>query len=295
MQLQGKQALVTGATGTVGGQIALRLMQAGMRVRALVRRPEEARDLAAAGIEIMPGDLNDAASIAKVMAGAQLVVHSAAYIGGDLALAEATNVQGTRHMVEAALQAKPEAFVHISTISVYDLYNQKEFSESSPLCPAPSNPYQATKTAAEQLVWKGAAAGLPVLVIRPCNVLSAQPRSYWGARALEKVAAGFDRWHPEGLFPWVHVDNLADLVLLALGTPGTLGQAFNAIDGYVPEVEYWGKLARWAGNTNPPVGQPLGWHFSMEKSHALGYRPRVSFADAMEELAVWARANGYQA
>lgn len=293
MELRGKRALVTGITGTVGSRIAHRLIAEGMSVRALVRRPEPAAELCRLGVEWVQGDLTDEGQVMAAMEGVQLVVHSAAYIGGDWEIAQRTNVQGTQNMVTAALQALPELFVHISTISVYDLYHETEFHEASPLCPNPKNAYQATKTEAERIIWRASAEGLPALVIRPSNVLSAQPTSYWGPIALQRVAAGFHAWHPDGLFPWVHVENLVDLLLLAIRSPQAVGEAYTAVDGYVPNSEYWGRLAAWVGNTRTPEGNPARWHFSMEKSRALGYQPRLTFAEAMDELKAYARASGY--
>ncbi len=62
--------LVTGATGTVGSEVVRRLAAAGERVRAFVRNPAKAAALAAPGVEIVQGDLGDAASVDRAMAGA---------------------------------------------------------------------------------------------------------------------------------------------------------------------------------------------------------------------------------
>lgn len=290
MELQGKLALVTGITGTVGSRIADRLINEGMKVRALVRRLPEASD---ANIEYVLGDITNADSVRTAMQGAQVVVHAAASIGSDPEIAERTNVQGTQIMLDAALQAKPELFVHISTISVYDLYNATSFDETSPLCPDPQNVYQATKTEAERRVWQASETGLPVLVIRPCNVLSAHPTSAWGPLALKRVADGFNRWHPDGFFPWVHVENLVDLTLLTMQSPEAVGQAYTAIDGDVTNTEYWGRIAKMVGNTLAPEGALRRWHFSNEKARKLGWQSRFTFEEAMAELEAYARANGY--
>lgn len=291
MNLQGKLALITGITGTVGSRIAQRLLAEGMTVRALVRRPTPMAEFPE--VEWVQGDITDPETVRAAMQGAQVVIHAAAYIGADPDLAERTNVHGTQIMLDAALQARPELFVHISTISVYDLYNETTFDETAPLCPDPKNPYQATKTEAERRVWQASAAGLPVLVIRPSNVLSVHPTSYWGPIALQKMAEGAVRWHPDGLFPWVHVENLVDLTLLAMHSPEAVGQAYTAVDGDVPNTEYWGQIAQWVGNTQAPDGIARRWHFSAAKARKLGWQTRITFAAAMAELEAHAKANGY--
>lgn len=296
MNLQGKTAFLTGITGTVGSRLAHRLTAAGARVKALVRRPDPMPEFEALGVELIRGDITDPKSLPAAMAGSDLVIHAAAYIGGDVETARLTNIRGTENIVAAALAAKPGLFVHISTISVYDLYSgATEFDERSPITSDPKNPYQETKAAAERAVWQGAEQGLPVLVLRPCNVLSIHPTSYWGPIAVQRVAEGFHRWHPDGIFPWIHVENLCDLTLLAIQTPGAVGQAYTAIDGHVPNTEYWGRIARWVGNTAEPDGVPARWHFHTEKNRSLGYEPRVSFEEAMEELHGYARQKGFDA
>ncbi|HLO01591.1 MAG TPA: NAD-dependent epimerase/dehydratase family protein [Symbiobacteriaceae bacterium] len=292
MELQGKRALITGITGTVGSRIAHRLLAEGMTVRALVRRPT-IPEFTDSTVEWVQGDITNAESVRAAMDDVQVVIHAAAYIGADPDLSERTNIQGTQIMLDAALQVRPELFVHISTISVYDLYNETSFDETAPLCPDPKNPYQATKTEAERRVWQASEAGLPVLVIRPSNVLSIHPTSYWGPIALQKMAEGAVRWHPDGLFPWVHVENLVDLTLLAMRRPAAVGQAYTAVDGEVSNTDYWGRIAQLVGNAQAPDGVLRRWHFSAAKARKLGWQTRVTYEEAMVELEAYARANGY--
>ena len=54
---------MTGATGFVGGALARLLRDEGHEVRALVRDPARASDLAALGVELVPGDLDDATAL----------------------------------------------------------------------------------------------------------------------------------------------------------------------------------------------------------------------------------------
>lgn len=63
--------LVTGITGHVGGATAENLLASGHRVRALVRNPEKASAWAAKGVELLPGDLNNVASITGALRGVE--------------------------------------------------------------------------------------------------------------------------------------------------------------------------------------------------------------------------------
>jgi uncharacterized protein YbjT (DUF2867 family) len=72
------RVLVTGATGFTGGHLARRLAADGDFVRALVRDPARAADLASAGIELVTGDLRDPASLDRAVAGVDVVFNIAA-------------------------------------------------------------------------------------------------------------------------------------------------------------------------------------------------------------------------
>ena len=74
MDLKGKLALVTGASGMVGGTVVNHLAALGMEVRVLVRRPVDL----GAGITACLGDVRDAAAVEEAVRGAALVVHCAA-------------------------------------------------------------------------------------------------------------------------------------------------------------------------------------------------------------------------
>src|SRR5688572_1566143 len=94
---------LTGATGFVGGAIARQLREAGHEVRALVRTPAKARDLAAIGVELHSGDITDKASMRGPMTGVDGVYHVAGWykVGvPDRAAAVAINIDGTRLVLE---------------------------------------------------------------------------------------------------------------------------------------------------------------------------------------------------
>src|SRR5690349_12961017 len=115
-------ALVTGASGFLGGHLVERLCAAGHRVRALVRTPAKAQFLAATMAEIAAGDLTAPASLASALDGVDTVFHSAAMVSnwGRWNDFQAVTVQGTENVLDAAERAGVRRFVHISTMRVYD-------------------------------------------------------------------------------------------------------------------------------------------------------------------------------
>src|SRR3954464_7254257 len=104
------KVLVTGATGFTGGHLARHLQRGGYEVAALVRHPDAAAGLAlrSDGIEIRPGDLTDAAAVRRAADGCELVFHIAATYREAGQADDAytrVNVDGTRHVLDAALAA----------------------------------------------------------------------------------------------------------------------------------------------------------------------------------------------
>ena len=91
--------LVTGASGFVGSAIARALLAGGYRVRALCRAESPRANLRDLPLDIVEGDVCDAAAVARAMAGARYLVHAAADYrlwARDRAAIVRTNVEGTR-------------------------------------------------------------------------------------------------------------------------------------------------------------------------------------------------------
>ncbi len=102
MTLTDQQVLVTGATGFLGGALALRLAADGVRVRALARNPRKAEFLRERAIEVLEGDVTDREAMRQAVQGCRVVFHVAASLGGSYAQHRAVNVEGTRNVVHAA-------------------------------------------------------------------------------------------------------------------------------------------------------------------------------------------------
>src|ERR1041385_4305226 len=96
--------LVTGATGFLGHNLVSLLVNSGYPVRALVRPTSDVSYLRSWGVELVYGDVQDAASVNKAVNGCQYVVHAAALFRfwGDPKAFERTNVEGTAYVLEAA-------------------------------------------------------------------------------------------------------------------------------------------------------------------------------------------------
>lgn len=144
---------VTGASGFIGRHLTEALARRGVRVRAL------------------EGRITDRGAVTALVRGAGVVVHLAAYVHKRAATAEerrecrATNVDGTRVLLEAMTAAAPSAFlIFVSTANVYPA-SEEALDERA--VPAPKTFYGQTKLEAEGLVLAGA---VPAAVLRPALV-----------------------------------------------------------------------------------------------------------------------------
>jgi uncharacterized protein YbjT (DUF2867 family) len=126
--------LVVGGTGDLGGRVVRRLLDAGHRVRALVRQGSDASVLRAAGAEVVRGDLTDPASLRAACQNVDIVVASATAISRRLAGAKGPSVreideQGMAALIDAAEASKVNRFVYVSYAGLAE-------SQSSPMARA---------------------------------------------------------------------------------------------------------------------------------------------------------------
>jgi len=163
-----KPTLVTGATGFIGWHVARLLVERGHRVRALVRPASKLRELDA---EPVTGDLRDAASLDRAVAGCGLVFHVAA----DYRLwarnpdeLYGSNVEGTRNLLEAARGQGVERVVYTSTVGCIGVPKGGVGDETVPVTLAEmKGAYKRSKFLAERVALDFAASGFPVVVVNP--------------------------------------------------------------------------------------------------------------------------------
>ena len=163
---------VTGGTGFIGSHLVHRLATDGARVRALARRPaaELPAPLRLPGVELVPGDIADAAAVARTVRGAGIVYHLAGCArpwARDPTEYHRVNVVGTELLCDAAAAAGVSRIVYAST----NLVEPAENGAERPLLTA----YQRTKAAAERVVRDHVARGRHAVMVRPGRVFGPGP------------------------------------------------------------------------------------------------------------------------
>jgi dihydroflavonol-4-reductase len=176
------RAFVTGATGFLGSHVARVLAENGADLRLLVRPTSDLRNLDAleeGGIRAdrVLGDLRDAASIEKAVSGCEAVFHVAADYRlwvTDPDQMYRSNVEGTRHVLEAARKQGVRRVVYTSSIATMGFLSGKSSNnghvadEQSPVSlDAMIGPYKRSKFMAEQIALEAGKSGLNVVVVNP--------------------------------------------------------------------------------------------------------------------------------
>jgi len=234
--------LVTGATGAVGPRLVEMLCKAGWQVRVLVRqRPPYG--LLPAEVEQYLGDVGDLAAVRRAVQDVEVIFHLAALLHitdppPELRQQyERTNVDGTRHVIQAALEANVRRVVFFSTIAVYGYQSGRLLDETTPPCP--DSFYGQTKRAAEEIVLTAQHSdGQPLgVVLRPGAVYGERVKGNYRL-LLTLLRRGWfvpiGNGHNRRTI--IYDRDLAQAAILAATHPGAAGNLFNVTDGQIHEL-----------------------------------------------------------
>src|SRR5882724_3891966 len=169
--MSGEKTLVTGAAGFLGSHVTRQLVARGVDVRVLLRPSSNNRAIADLPLEYFTGDLRDAASLERALAGVQRVFHVAA----DYRLWAKrsqdiydSNVGGTKNLLEAAKRAGVEQFIYTSTVATIAVDRSEQPNESTDAKLAEMiGHYKRSKWLAEKEVLDAARNGFPAIVAMP--------------------------------------------------------------------------------------------------------------------------------
>ncbi len=235
--------LVTGATGLAGANVCRLLLERGDRVQALARAGADTGPLVGLGVDVREGDVTGSDAVLRAATGADAAVHCAALLGGasqNLADFQAVNVDGTRHVLDAAHALGMRRVVAVSTGTFFDTTGGLE-REDAPVSKSPSSdPYTLTKMAAFEDASARAAAGQDVVTTHPGAIFGPSPvvSNAVGITSFNRVLISALRGRLTRYlrFPvsWVFADDVARGCLLALDR-GVAGERY-MLDGRPEDV-----------------------------------------------------------
>jgi nucleoside-diphosphate-sugar epimerase len=227
---------VTGGTGFVGHRLIHLALERGHEIQALTRRPQESRP----GIDWIEGSLEERDALERLVAESDAVIHVAGVINAPNAAGfEKGNVDGTLAMLAAATAAGTRRFVHVSSLAA----REPKLSQ-----------YGSSKARAEELV---EGSGLDWVIVRPPGVYGPGDRETLDLFKMAK--AGLILLPPRGRVSFIHVDDLANLLLNLAEREQPVKQVYEVDDGRTngwTHREFADALAKGVGSRAISIATP---------------------------------------
>jgi len=325
------KALVTGATGFVGANLVRELLKDGTTVRVLVRPDSPRTTIEGLDVEVVPGDLQDRTLLRHALTGCQVLYHVAARYSlfeKDAVEMYQANVEGTRNILEAALDVGIERVVYTSTVGALGIPNDGvPGRENTPVTLRDMvGAYKRSKFLAEREAERMASLGLPIVIVNPST-----PVGPWdvkptptGRMVVDYLKGQMPGYIHTGL-NLVHVRDVARGHILA-AQKGLVGEMYILGNANLTLREIFGMLERISGVPAPRwrIPYPVAFlaagaselyaqvrrrhpqipltgvrmarkmmFFDASKAVRELHLPQTPVAEALREAAEWFWAHGY--
>lgn len=268
--------LVIGASGFLGSHVTRQLVQAGEDVRVMIRKTSSTKGFDDLAVERCYGDVFDDTALRYAMAGCDVVYYcvvDARMWLRDPAPLFRTNVEGLRHVLDAAVRADLRKFVFTSSTGTLAISDQRPVTEEDPHNWDDGGPYIASRVAAEDLVLRYAREqGLPAVAL--CISTTYGPRDWaptpHGA-LIAQVAAGRFPFYMGFSSEVVGIEDAARAMLLA-ADKGRDGQRYIISDRYLSTREVHAIAARAVGGRPPRIPIPMSVMYAASRVNDLAAR-----------------------
>lgn len=279
-------ALVTGGSGYFGSLLVAELRAQGRRVRVLdvVDADDRPTD-----VELVRGDIRDAADVRRAVAGTDVVFHNVAQVplARDKALFESVNVGGTSTLLAACEDAGVRKVVYTSSSAVFGI------PESNPVTretqPHPLEAYGRAKYDGELLCRAAVSRGLDVTIIRPRTILGLGRLGIFGilfdwiadGAAVPVLGDGSNRYQ------FVHAHDVATACILAGERPGAATYNIGA-EEFGTMRQTVAALCEYAGTGAHVTSLPIGLTSrAMQATSRLGLAPFGPYHWLMYSKSMW--------
>ena len=323
------KVLVTGGTGFVGAWVARKLAQRGASVRILHRASSKLTALDGVPFESALGDVTDPDATRRACEGVQQVYHVAAVADywrqADQAHMMHVNVDGTRHVLEAAQVAGVERVVVTSSAAALGFHQERPSTEADPFNLAPERfPYGYSKYLAEQVVLEYVAQGVPAVIVNPVVILGPGDLNLIsGSFIVSTKQMGMFTPMTRGGISVIDVRDVADMHLAA-AERGQIGERYILMHSNLPYSTWFSMIADAVGVRRPVLMTPnyilplVAWaidtarrlgiktpidanqarlggqnvYFDGAKAHQALGQPRIAPAQMLADTYAWYREHG---
>ena len=313
-----KRVLVTGGAGFISSAFIRHLLRAtpyeviSLDALTYAGNLENLRDVRShERLSFVHGDIRDEGLVRSVVAGIDVIVNAAAESHVEKSIAEgasefvATNVEGTRVLLDAVREVPGERFILISSSEVYGTAEREPMDEDHPL--NPRSPYAATKAGADRLAYSYCATyGLPIVIVRPFNNYgpNQHPEKVIPRFVLQALADEPLTVHGDGTATrdWLYVEDDAEAIqaVIAADLDLVVGEVINiatGVDVSVSDIadlvlDLTGKPASLKEHVEERPGQVHRHIGSTDKAERLlGWRAETSLEAGLRRTVAWYREN----
>ncbi len=252
--------LITGGTGFIGANLAVRLRAAGISVRILRRAHSDLRAIADADVEHHIGDVRDLQSLMVAMRGCDTVFHCAAMVTFEKKKAEeqlAVNIGGTRNVIEACRATGIRCLVHTSSVAAIGYPPEGTLAtEETPFNWGRTVGYKYSKHESEQVVRQAAEQGLHAVIVNPSVVVGERDIHFHGGDIIRRVK----KWQvPLYIDGGMNIVYVGDVVsgMIAAAQRGGRGERYILGGENLTHKEVFRRTARIVGGLPPLMKLPL--------------------------------------
>ena len=255
------KVFITGGTGFIGRYVVRRFVETGHQLVCLARPTSHTALLVDLDVEWMVGDVFDRDALLAGMAGCDWVIHLAnvySFWEPSPRIYWKVNVEGTRNVMECALEAGVKKVINVSTAVIWGTPAECPYTELSAYGAEAHSEYARSKREGNRVAWELAEKrGLPLVGIYPAAVLGAGDMKASGQMTLDIIKRHLPATAlRDSRITFVHVRDTAEAILLSAEKEGNIGERYLIGKESLTLGEYMDQVSALSGVRLPLITLP---------------------------------------